>query len=64
MTRLSPRYLPAARFLFTAVPAFVYFAARMPDLAESAPAVIRRAAALVLPIWPVAAGWSGPAVLR
>jgi hypothetical protein len=55
-------FFAGPRFLFTTLPAFVYFAARAPGAvahALSRTAIPRRAAVLVLPLC-VAASWLGP----
>jgi hypothetical protein len=53
-------FFAGPRFLFTAVPALVYFAVRMPDLVgATAPLLLRRAMPLVLPLCVVVA-WFGP----
>ena len=53
-------FFAGPRFLFTAVPAFIWFAVRAPGvLGDAAPPVARRAMALVLPIC-VAVAWLGP----
>jgi hypothetical protein len=53
-------FFAGPRFLFTAVPAFAYFAARAPSLVgPAAPALARRSAALLLPLC-VGTAWLGP----
>jgi hypothetical protein len=53
-------FFAGPRFLFTAVPAFVYFAARLPGaFGDAAHPVVRRAMALVLPLC-LAMAWLGP----
>ncbi|HEX7937932.1 MAG TPA: hypothetical protein VF483_03005, partial [Gemmatimonadaceae bacterium] len=52
-------FFAGPRFLFTVVPAFIYFAVRMPGLGTDAHPVVRRALALVLPVC-VLMAWLGP----
>ena len=53
-------FFAGPRFLFTALPAFVYFAARASALVpDAAPVVLRRASRLVLPLC-VLTAWFGP----
>ena len=55
-------FFAGPRFLFTALPAFIYFAARAPGLVASAferRPTVRRATLLVLPIC-LAISWLGP----
>ena len=55
-------FFAGPRFLFTTLPAFVYFAARAPGAAAhvlARAAVLRRASLLVLPLC-IAASWLGP----
>jgi len=52
-------FFAGPRFLFTAVPAFVYFAARLPEAADPAPPWVKRAVVLVIPLC-IAMAWVGP----
>jgi len=52
-------FFAGPRFLFAAVPAFVYFAVRAPSLLDAAPPLPRRAARLVIPLC-VLVSWLGP----
>jgi hypothetical protein len=53
-------FFAGPRFLFGAVPAFIYFATRLPDIAGDAPhPVVRRTLSLILPLC-VAIAWLGP----
>jgi hypothetical protein len=53
-------FFAGPRFLFTAIPAFVYFAARAPSIVgKKAPAISKRTAALMIPLC-MAVAWFGP----